>query len=253
MSKPTDPGSRALSFGSAAGDYDRLRPGYPDPAVRWTLGEAPLRVVDVGAGTGILTRALSAHGHRVFPVEPDPQMAAHLAARSPGCTPVIGYAERLPLAERGVDAVVAGQAYHWFDPEPAHAEAARVLRPGGVFAALWNHRDESVPWVAELAAVSDDDTAGRGVRDPMVDIPSLGAGFGPVRRAVFPHSVTLTPDDLVALIATRSYFLTATAARRRELERRVRRLCESDPVLAGRAEFSMPYRCVVYRAVRTGT
>jgi len=252
MSHPAEP-TRALSFGPAAERYDRLRPGYPAEALQWAVGDRPARVADLGAGTGILSRALAALGHDVVPIEPDQAMRARLAAASPDLTPLAGYAERIPLPEASVDAVTAGQAYHWFDRERAHAEVARVLRPGGRFAAIWNQRDESVPWVAALSTVTNDDTAGRGIRDPRPVVESFGPGFGPVERATFRHVTGHTPDTLVGLIATRSYYLTAGPGRQRELERRVRELCATHPDLAGRATLDLPYRTVVYRAVRAAT
>jgi SAM-dependent methyltransferase len=241
---------RRLSFGPAAERYDQLRPRYPAEALRWALGDRRVRVVDLGAGTGILTRTLAELGHEVVPVEPDQQMRERLAATSPGLTPLEGYAERMPLPDASVDAVVAGQAYHWFDPEPTHAEVARVLKSGGVFAPLWNHRDESVPWVAALSTITDDDTAGRGIREPDPGPTSFGPRFGPVERASFASSARHTPDTLVGLIATRSYYLTAQPARQQELERRVRELCATHPDLAGRPEFDLPYQTLVYRARR---
>jgi SAM-dependent methyltransferase len=245
------PGSpRALSFGPAAEQYDQLRPGYPAEALRWAVGDRPGRVVDLGAGTGILTRGLVALGHQVIPVEPDPAMRARLVAGSPELTPVAGIAERIPLPEASVDAVIAGQAYHWFDRNATHREVARVIRPGGRFAAIWNRRDETVGWVAELSTITDDDTAGRGIQDPTQPVRSFGPGFGPVEQATFAHTTSHTPDTLVGLIATRSYYLTATRARQRELDRRVRRICATNPDLAGRSTFDLPYRTVVYRAVR---
>ncbi len=242
--------ARALSFGPAADSYDRLRPTYPPEAVRWALGDTPVRVVDVGAGTGILSRVLMGLGHEVIPVEPDAAMRARLAAASPLLEPLEGTAERIPLPEASVDAVVAGQAYHWFDPEPAHAEVARVLRAGGVFAPVWNRRDETVPWVAELSAITDDDTAGRGIREPESKVHSFGPAFGPLERTMVRHAVSHTPDTLFGLIATRSYYLTASPARQRELERRVRHLAATHPDLAGRDTFDLPYVTDVYRAVR---
>lgn len=241
---------RALSFGPVADRYDRIRPGYPEAALRWAVGDRPARVVDLGAGTGILTRALAALGYEVVPVEPDEAMRARLAAASPDLTPLAGFAEQVPLPDASVDAVVAGQAYHWFDREPTHAEAARILRPGGVFAPLWNRRDESEPWVAALSAIADDDTGDRGIREPLSGPDSFGPRFGPVTRATFDHTTPMTADMLVGLVATRSYYLTAPAARQRELERRVRDLCASHPDLAGRSTFDLPYRTFVYRAVR---
>lgn len=240
--------ARALSFGPAADDYDRLRPRYPAEALRWALGEHPLRVVDLGAGTGILSRAVAALGHEVIPVEPDGQMRERLEHAAAGVTALAGTAEAIPLPESSVDAVVAGQAYHWFDPAPAHAEVGRVLRSGGVFAALWNVRDDTVPWVAQLSTIADDDTAGRGIRDDGPRVDSLGPAFGPVDHGRFRHEVRHTPDTLVGLVTTRSYYLTATPQRQRELERRVRDLCASHPDLAGAEEFAMPYRTDVYRA-----
>lgn len=244
----TDTGARGLSFGPAADEYDRLRPHYPPEALRWALGERPLRVVDLGAGTGILTRIVAALGHQVIPVEPDARMRARLERASPQLTALAGRAEQIPLPDGAVGAVVAGQAYHWFDPEAAHAEIARVLRPGGVFAPVWNVRDESVPWCAELSTISEDDTAGRGIEEPAPRVAPLGPAFGPVEQEQFHHTVWHTAGSLVGLVATRSYFLTASPERRRELERRVRHLCATHPDLAGRDRFPLPYRTLVYRA-----
>lgn len=250
MADDIDQTPRGLSFGPAAGRYDQLRPGYPEAALCWAAGDPPARVVDLGAGTGIITRALAALGYDVLPVEPDAQMREQLVAASPGVEPLPGRGEQIPLPDASVDAIVAGQAYHWFDPDLAHAEAARVLRPGGWFAPLWNRRDDSVPWVAQLSTVTDDDTAGRGIREP-VDAPvSFGPSFGAIEQATFTHSTRHTPDTLVGLIATRSYHLTASPQRQRELERRVRELCATHPDLAGRPSFDLPYQTLVYRARR---
>lgn len=249
--QPAGRAARALSFGPAAGRYDRLRPRYPVAALRWAVGDRPVKVVDLGAGIGILSRGLAALGHEVVPVEPDPAMRSRLAEASPQLTPLAGSAEAIPLPDATIDAVVAGQAYHWFDPEPTHAEVARVLRPGGVLAPLWNVRDDTTGWVAMLSQVTDDDTSGRGIGDPQPELESFGPGFGEVARATFGHAARLTPDLLVGLIATRSYYLTAAPDRQRELERRVRELCATHPDLAGRSTFDLPYLTVAYRAIRS--
>jgi len=147
---------RANSFGPAAELYDRVRPSYPSEAIEWALsplGAGAWRVMDVGAGTGIMTRQLVALGHEVIAVEPDEQMRARLAQTTLVATPLAGRAEAIPLPDASVDGAVAAQAYHWFDRDRAHEELARVIRPGGVFAAVWNTRDEAEPWVAEYSRI----------------------------------------------------------------------------------------------------
>jgi SAM-dependent methyltransferase len=207
-------------------------------------------VADVGAGTGILTRALVAMGCTVVPVEPDPGMRARLEAVTPGVSVLAGTAESVPLADASVDAVVAGQAYHWFDPEPAHAEIARVLRGGGTFGVLWNLRDESVSWVAALSAIIEQ--ARESSSPPETDRrpESFGPRFGPVERAEFAHTTQHTVDSLLAMLQTRSYFLVASARRRRDFEEAVRDLLRTHPDVAGRDTFELPYRTVAYRARR---
>jgi SAM-dependent methyltransferase len=238
----------ARSFGAEAERYDAYRPGYAPDAVRWALGRRPLRVADLGAGTGILSRLLRDLGHDVVAVEPDDRMRHRLAEASPGIEVLKGTAEAVPLAAASVDAVVAGQAYHWFDPDRAPAEIARVLRPEGVFAALWNDADLGVPWTVRFVEIidgADAVTAGR----PAVD---LGPLFGPVAAAGFRHDIRMTPDGLVNLTMTRSPYLVGSAADRRTLLDAVRRLTTT-PDLAGRADFPMPHVTRVHRAtVLTG-
>ncbi len=152
-------------------------PGYPAEAVAFLLGDRPLRVLDLGAGTGKLTDELLAAGHEVVAVDPSAEMLAELAARHRDVTTTVGGAEQLPLPDGSVDAVVAGQAAHWFDPPRAAPELRRVLRPGGVVGFVWNVRDETVPWVRalgeRLTAESRDHEADRGVVDRFrVELPA---------------------------------------------------------------------------------
>jgi SAM-dependent methyltransferase len=246
---------QAVSFGPAAGLYDGIRPGYPAAAATWALaplGPGRWRVADIGAGTGIMSRLLASLGHRIVAVEPDPGMRAQLARRSPDITVIAGTAESLPLPDAELDAAVAAQSYHWFDHDTAHAELSRVIRPGGVFAAVWNDRDESVPWVADLTRIIEDDRgsdpfgAGPGETAP----PAFGPHFGPVTATRMRHTTRHTPDSLITLVASRSYYITATPARQAEIERQVRALCADHPDLTGRAEFELPYVTRVYRAER---
>lgn len=129
---------RARSFGPVSEAYERSRPGYPEAVVHWLVGEEPRDVVELGAGTGKLTRSLVALGHRVTAVEPLPEMIAHLLVAAPGVIVVEGGAESIPLPDASADVVTAAQAFHWFDHNPALREIARVLRPGGWVALVWN-------------------------------------------------------------------------------------------------------------------
>ena len=226
--------TRAGSFGAAADVYDRARPSYPADAVRWALPLGAQRVLDLGAGTGKLTAVLLDLGLDVVAVEPSEQMRAHVPARAEA---LAGTAEQVPLADASVDAVVVGQAFHWFDPVPALAEVARVLRPGGTLGLLWNVQDESSSWVREVwtEIASGDDLVGQ----PFEAQAGLGT---PVTRH-FPNQQQLDADRLVDLAASRSALLVMPDAERTEVLARVRRLAPG-------GTFVLPYVTEVWRSVR---
>ncbi len=191
----------ATSFASVADAYERARPGYPHEAVRWLVGEAPLDVVDLGAGTGKLTRSLVALGHRVTAVEPLDAMRAQLE-RVNGVAVHAGSAEAIPLADASADVIVCAQSFHWFDHARALPEIARVLRPGGRLALVWNTRDERAPWVRRLSELIGTESVGR----PDADEPIAASGlFGPVERAAFALEQLLDRDTLRDLVLSRSY------------------------------------------------
>ncbi len=251
--------AQRLSFGPAAGLYDRVRPRYPVEALRWMLTvepheSGPLRVVDLGAGTGILTRQLLELGHDVIPVEPDAGMRAKLDDSLGRVIARDGSAERIPLAGGEADAVVAGQAYHWFNRDLAHDEIARVLRAGGVFAPVWNERDERVDWLKRLSEITDgiqDDTK---VDERHLD-DELGFGpkFTPVEQATFPFVRTSDEQMLVELMQSRSYYLSGTAEQQQRMTGEIHQLVREHPDLAGRTDFPLPYVTYAYRAYKRPT
>ncbi len=244
---------RRLSFGAAAAHYDQARPTYPATALSWTLaplGVGRLRVVDLGAGTGLLSRVVAAAGHEVIPVEPDAGMRAQLEAATPGVRALAGSAEAIPVPDASVDAVLAGTAYHWFDPELAHPEMARVLRPGGVLAAIWNDRDKATAWVAQLARIIGSHRYVSGRRAELDESRSFGPLFGDVTKQQFPHVARQSPQGIADLAASRSNYLTATPTEQRLILDQVAELCAAHPDLAGRDTFDLPYLTTVYRAIR---
>jgi SAM-dependent methyltransferase len=144
----------SVGFSRSAEAYDRARPDYPDAAVDRLFGALALSadsfVIDVGAGTGKLTAPLAARGAEVLAIEPVEEMRARIGARAPAARALEGVAERLPEAAGAADAVVAGQAFHWFANERALAEFARVLKPAGRLGLIWNRRAPDDPLQARI-------------------------------------------------------------------------------------------------------
>jgi SAM-dependent methyltransferase len=247
------------SFGAAAVAYAEHRPDYAQAAVRWALEPAPgPRVLDLGAGTGKLTATLLAAGADVVAVEPDPAMLTELRRAVPAVRVLPGSAEAIPLPDASVDAVLAGNAMHWFDMAVAGPEIARVLAPGGILAGLWNVFDDRVDWVAGLARVSG--SAAIGPRDTPTSwraatadmhLPKTGvaARFGSPKQAQFPHGQHRTADSLVATLATKAGMLVMPEQERQATLGRIRAYLASRPETAD-GEFILPMLTGVLRVRR---
>ncbi|MDW4571200.1 class I SAM-dependent methyltransferase [Microbacterium sp. M3] len=244
----------SLSFGSAAGAYESGRPDYPREAVDWMLAplrghERALRVADVGAGTGKLTRTVVETGADVVAIDPDPAMLAALREHVHGVPTFAGTGERMPLPDASVDAVLFGQAWHWVDPEAASAEAARVLRADGVLGLVWNIRDESDPWVARLTAAmhgshAEEMLSGEG--------PRVAAPFGGLEERRWTWTRTVTRAALLDMVSSRSYVITASEPERAAILAAVsglfdeRRLTDA----SGAEVVDLPYVTRAYRGIR---
>lgn len=235
------------SFDEAAPLYDAARPEYPAAAMDWLLPPGARRVLDLGAGTGKLTRALTARGLDVVAVEPSPQMLTELRRTLPGIPAYEAPAEAIPLPDADVDAVLVAQAFHWFDPEPALREIARVLRPGGRLGMVWNSYDDRVEWVGRLAEETAN-AARRSLRT--LRIPDLPELYGAGEQEEFTHVQPSSPDQLKALVRTHSGFLVRDAASQADLLAAVDHLLADEPDLAGRDSFDLPYATLCWRADR---
>jgi len=211
-----------LSFDRVVDAYERARPQYAPDALAWLAVRLPLRrVLDLGAGTGKLTRQLVALGADVVAVEPGNEMRAMLQRVLPGVEAHAGSAEAIPLPDESVDAVTAAQAFHWFRTGEALAEIHRVLRPGGGFALLWNQLNQDDPL---LGAVDDllrpRDPARRSRWREHYD----SRRFGPLEERAFYEVRPMSADQLAAWVASTSRVITAPTEEQVEIDREVRRL-----------------------------
>lgn len=246
--------ARRTSFASATSDYDRTRPGYPLDGIVWAVGEEPKKVLDLGCGPGKLTVQLMDLGHSVIGLDPSMTMLDGMTDKK--LPAVGGIAEVLPLRTNSVEAVTAGQAFHWFDQARAIPEMRRVLRRHGRVGLFWNLRDDSVDWVRVLSQiVSSEDamsvTLGKleEMTHAMVAVLTRDGLFEAVEHRIFQHEQQLTEDLLLGLVRSRSYIALLHDDARGKVLSAVSRLCQEHPQLTGRETFTMPYKTRVFRAI----
>ncbi|GEK87286.1 class I SAM-dependent methyltransferase [Microbacterium aerolatum] len=241
---------RATSFGAAAGDYEAARPDYPFEAVAWMLEKLPHRshrIADVGAGTGKLTRVLAdAPDAEVIAIDPDPLMLEALRAAVPGVPTFLGTAERLPVPDASLDAVVLGQAWHWVDPVVGSSEVGRVVRSGGTLGLIWNTRDSGTDWVRRLTAIMHSSAA-----EIMLDEngPAVAEPFGALEQEEWRWVRPITRAQLHRIADSRSHLITASDAERRSIHDDMDALFD-ELGLEGDATIDLPYVTRAFRAVR---
>ena len=255
MTSPIHP-LAARGFEAAADAYERGRPTYPAEAVATLVERLDLgpgrTVLELGAGTGKLTRLLVPSGAEILALEPVAGMRARLADATPQARIIDGTAEEIALPGASVDAVVAAQAFHWFDAVRALSEIHRVLRAHGRLALAWNVRDESVPWVGTLGDLLRQHEG----TEPHVEDSrwreSLArcALFEPFRTVSFRHVQQLTPAGLVDRVASVSYIAALDPADKADVLASVGELLREDPETAGRDVVDLPYTTELMWAVR---
>ena len=237
--------SRGYETGAAT--YVKGRPGYPPEAATWlrdVLGVGPgRRVLEVGAGTGKFITVLKECDGEITAVEPVAGMREQLVHAFPNITVLAGNAESIPLPDGSVDAVVCAQAFHWFATAAALQEMRRVLAPGGTLGLIWNVRDESVPWMAELTAITDPwegDTPRYRTGNWRRVLPA--PGFEPIDERHVRHAHVGSPEDVIVKRTLSVSFIAALPAEQQaEVERETRALIARTPELADRAEIAFPY------------
>jgi SAM-dependent methyltransferase len=253
MSEPERVHAAARGFDRAADAYERARPDYPLEGIAYLADQLDLRtgrvVLDLAAGTGKLSRALLPFGPRVIAVEPSEGMRRVFRSAVPSVDLLDGTAEAIPLPEGSVDAVVVGQAFHWFRAPEALREIARVVRPDGRLGLIWNRRDESVAWVARLGElIHSRDRRGAPSAWDEAWASAFGSPgpFGPLTHRDCRLVQHLTPEGVVDRVLSVSFLATAKEDEQRAIASEVRALLASSEATAGRTEVDLPYRTDVY-------
>lgn len=245
----------ASGFAAGADAYERARPGYPAAAIEWLVDRLAIRkasrVVDLGAGTGKLTELLIPTGAHLIAIEPVDAMRTRLAALLGSVTVIAGTAEAIPLASSVVHAVVAAQAFHWFDAPRALAEIHRVLAPGGRLGLVWNARDTSVAWVGAMAAILD--RYGDAIRRHETgqwrsSFPA--SGFGSLEEDAFSNVQLITPEGIVERAASTSFIARLPEDERANVLSRIRMLVGSHPQTRAKQMIEFPHLTRVYWCVR---
>lgn len=230
--------------------YDRWRPRYPDAvceavvALARGAGGVPARIADIGAGTGLMTRHLLSGG-KVVAIEPATAMARRLRERLPSIEVREEPGEATSLPDGCLDLAVYAQSWHWLDPVRAGAEAARILRPGGAVAIVFNQLDVRVEWVKRLTRIMRSGDV-HSPRKP----PRLGPCFGEPRLRVHYWTQTLSPAGIAELGATRSSYLRASEPGRAHMRANLKWYLHEHLGLSESARVALPYMTLLWTAER---
>ena len=241
----------ARGFAAGADAYERSRPDYPAEAIALIAKRLDLRpgrtILELGAGTGKLTRLLVPTGASILALEPVTEMRERLRVAAPAVALLDGTAEAIPLPAMSVDGVVVAQAFHWFDAIRALSEIHRVLRPGGELVLAWNVRDESVPWVKAMGELIHAMAAGEpGVRDSAWrGALARCALFAPVESETFGHGQRLDRDGVLDRVASVSYVAAAAPAARFRVLADVAALVDADLRASPDGRIELPYQTEV--------
>jgi SAM-dependent methyltransferase len=243
---------RRLTFGAHADAYERARPAWPEEAARWLVPEGAEFVIELGAGTGKLTRAIDALDVRVVAVEPDSRMLSVL--REHGLEGVEGSAEAIPFGVGEADAVIAGSALHWFDLDAALPEIHRVLRPGGRLGFGWNHRDERHATIAEMSEViysrrPSKQTSGWKRRDWRAAV-TAGGFFRDVEQTLVEHVHELPRESLEDHLLSYAGLAALSDEDHRCVLAEVGEILDADPSLRDGERLRLPFVVDAYRATR---
>jgi SAM-dependent methyltransferase len=263
---PEAKAARASSFGDAATHYERFRPGPPAAAVEWVLNAHVHRIVDLGAGTGGLTRALVGRADEVVAVEPDDRMREVLQQTVPAARALVGRGESIPLEDGSADAVFASSSWHWMELVPTLLEVGRVLAPGGVLGVMWSGPDRDAAFIQQAQALLAGDgpspvgeleaDLAAAVNDPyganqVLEIPP-GVPFDQPEMHPVTWDEALTADDLVGLLGTFSWVILMEEEARQRLFDTARRVLREALGVEGDVTVDVGYRCEVWRARRHG-
>ena len=246
------------SFGMVADEYNRLRSAPCAVALDWLVPEEATEVLEIGAGTGILTRLLAERVDHLIAVEPDDRMRAVLAQADGRIEVLAGQAEKIPAGSTSVDVVIAQSAWHWVDESRAIPEVARVLRPGGRLSLVWTGPDRSVDWMRSLWAggiiFSPDEKTevdSRRKRRHLVNVDVGGTSpFLQPETKLFRWTRPMAKADLVALAATYSTVITMEESTRREHLESMTRFLDTDEALSGLETIDVPMRSYCWRATK---
>jgi SAM-dependent methyltransferase len=216
MVQPNPTRDSTKRFSSRVENYVKYRPGYPSEIVTLLRQECGVTdrslIADVGSGTGILTELFLKSGSQVLAIEPNDVMRAaaeRLLAGHSSFRSINGTAEATTLPDQSVDLIVAGQAFHWFNHQGARSEFARILKPGGWVALIWNdRRTASTPFLRDYEELLQNCALDyRAVDHKQVDAAAIGSFFepGPLKRSVFENRQVFDFEGLKGRLLSSSY------------------------------------------------